>query len=367
MEFKQSSGALACVVFESCLSVLLQFGITSSGLKSSIISCLSSSALCLAGEYLSEQCISLVTRYTSQFSNKFEETEALIIAECLGSIVRRAGEQIEQDSAAWAPILCVSYIGGFHPDEEVAKAWMAAWNEALTYSGAGNKYSALVRTLPTVTTQICELLHSLSWVQRTIGLCVCRDVAGLFTFEIMHTFLYDLIVALLSCIKLRIWSGQAIVLETLVALLEKYRDVYVFERWGNEHVVEPPVSSLCDPRTVAESCEGEVAAEHTTHSYVSVNSIIRRRPPILHIEELAGAGEVTDEADSSSSITVVEVNCIALMDLILGESVRGEKTYKYSAAKALSGMNQSWRHLATHAPDITLRFLDIMIHQAGKV
>jgi hypothetical protein len=365
LEFKQSNGALACIVFESCMSVLLQFGIISSGLKTSMMGCLSSSALCVSGDYLSEQCFALVTRYSSQFSSKAEDTEALVIAECLGAILRRAGEQLEQGSPVWVPLLCVSYIGSRHLDEDVAVAWTAVWNEALSYSGSGNKFSALLRTLPMVATQIVELLHSLSWVQRTIGLSVCRDVASLFPYDVMQVYLYDIITALLSCIKFRIWNGQALVLETLVALLEKYRDIYVFGSWGTGSIVELLSSSSCDAQSgsgsggTTDMAERDVT-EHAAQGYVTAASIIRR-----HSDPPGSYGDGQRRISEGAGPGLMQVNCVALVELLLRESVRGDKTYRYSAAKALGEMHQSWRYLSKHAPHTSLRFLEVLIHQAG--
>lgn len=350
IDFKKSEGRLARIVFEACLSILLELGITSPGLKGSMLGCLSASSLCVSGDYLTDQCILLVNRYSSQFSSNFEDTEALIIAECLGHILRRAGEQLEQDSSAWAPILCFSYIGSFHPDEDVAKAWMVTWNESLTYSGAGNKYSALVKTLPSIVAQICELLHSLSWTQRTIGLSVCRDVTTLLPFEIIQQYLYDIIVALISCVKFRIWNGQAIVLEALVAVLEKYRDVYVYNSLKNVSVIEVPAgTSDTAGNSTVNAADASVADFPAHHQYVKMSNIIMRK----------------DDAQRSPDGGNVEVNCVAIIELLLVESVRGEKAYRYSAAKALSEMNQSWRHLAKYFPEIPLHYIDVFMGQAG--
>ncbi|CAM9913305.1 unnamed protein product, partial [Ectocarpus fasciculatus] len=219
LEFKRLDGSLARTVFEACLSVLMQFDITSSGLKSAMLSCLSAASLCVPGEYLSSQCLSLVNRYSSQFSSNFEASETLVIAECLGHILRRAGEQLEHDADAWGPILSCSYIGSFHPEDDVARAWAVTWNEALNYSGCGNKYSALVKTLTLVINRLCDLLRSLSWKQRSVGLSVCRDVSSVLPFDIIQPYLFEILVALFSCIKFRIWNGQAIVLETVVFVL----------------------------------------------------------------------------------------------------------------------------------------------------
>lgn len=339
LEFKRLDGSLARTVFEACLSVLMQFDITSSGLKSAMLSCLSAASLCVPGEYLSSQCLSLVNRYSSQFSSNFEASETLVIAECLGHILRRAGEQLEHDADAWGPILSCSYIGSFHPEDDVARAWAVTWNEALNYSGCGNKYSALVKTLTLVINRLCDLLRSLSWKQRSVGLSVCRDVSSVLPFDIIQPYLFEILVALFSCIKFRIWNGQAIVLETVVFVLEKYRAVYVYDRWTGDAPVDPPEADASGADTSVE------LAECVAHQYVVVDNIFRR-----------------SQIAPNSALTV---NCHAVIDCIMVELERGDKSYRYSASKALSEMHESWKHISLHFPIEALRYVERLSNLAG--
>lgn len=350
-EFKKNDGALARIVFEACLSVLLQFDITSVGLKSSMLGCLSAAASCILGDYLSTQCVKLVERYSSQFSTSFEATETLVIAQCLGSIIRKAGEQLEHDSEVWSSILCCSYIGSFHPDIDVSKAWMITWNESLNCSGCGNKYSALLKVLPSVTIQICELLRSLSWVQRTVGLAVIRDVTNSLPFDIIKVYTFDLIVSLLSCIKFRIWTGQALVLETLAIILEKNKSMYSAESWDNNGVVKVPVGSVSDTNIATSNIDGSMKADDdsVTYQYVAFDSIVRIR----------------HESEKTVEEMMFEINRCAVIDLFLAEAVRGDKLYRYSAAKALAEMHESWVYLSKYCPAIAMQYLSTLCMLSG--
>ena len=341
--FKSYDGALARVVFDSCLSVLLQNSLTSSGLKSSMLQCLAVAGISSGGDYLSGQLLLLTSRYSDNFTEKYDCEDATVIANCLGHIIRRGGDQLDFEVPVWEDLLCCSYVGSFSMDEDVAKAWMIVWNESLTHSGEGTKYSALKKVLSQVKTKVCALLRSLSWTQRKIGISLLKDIVLLFPLDQLRNQLYDMILSLFWCIKYRIWNGQHEVLEAIVFICEKYRDLYIFEESKWEYgVAEAPSASRS-----SFDCESTGITESKDFQYVRSEKI------------LASKGPNHEEA------IIFEVNCFGLVELLLCESLRGDKQYKYSAAKALSEMRKSWRDFAVRCPHKSLYYLDIIIRRAG--
>ncbi len=375
-ELRSSNDSLASFIFISCLNVMIQSSISSTGLKNSLLSCLSAVSAITDVNFVTAQIVIIIDRYARQFSTHYDASENVVTGECVLSIIRKAGEGIE-DESVWNQILSCSYIGSFHSDDAVSSVWTLVWNEALVHSGTGNKFSALLRISAAVIKQTDQLVGSLSWVQRGVGLSVISDLTSVLPYEAMKPFLFLALYSLLRCVRYRIWTGQGAALETIAVIFSKYCNFYDYDVLSFNPVTRREIEESDGSKTeLASSAEDNNNIDYTSHCYVNMMAIYG-----YHNDS-----NTSDDADSipysskkhrrsTEDITElllqcgsnVKVSCIGVIDLLLIEATRGEKVYKFSAVKALSDMHLCWSHISNSSLELSAKYMKLLADLSGKL
>jgi hypothetical protein len=289
---------------------------------------------------------------------QYDVDETLTVSECILSIIKKAGDRID-DTETWNSVLSCSYLGCYYSDETVKSSWKAVWGEALVHSGCGSKQAALLRIISDVSEQIVKLLGSLSWVQRTSGLAALNDVSSLVSEDSFGPSLYNLLEAVLLNIKPRIWSGQQNVIETLILVLERYTNIYDFSDWM---VPDEEAEVVLDSKDTDEGASDNQPISAVVR-YVRLDKLLKKS------DLLAGLKRKLN-SDTSASSTQADPNSPrisvpALFRLLLRESKRGDKDYRFFAMKSLSEMRFCWDHVSREKPELFMDIIDELMSLAG--
>ena len=350
--------------FRIVLSSLINSPHMAVTLNKALLGGLGSLAKVINANVLESGCEELISRY--ELLGRDDGSEAPVIASCLLQLVSRAGDRI-LDDCTWSRLLAGTYIGTYDTDLEARGVWTKLWPEVLSGSATGTKTSALLRVLPIVVKLVCALLTDLAWDKRKQAVAVIGDLTVSLSSQHLSPSMGSVVEALIRSVPGQIWSGQAVALESLSAVVGKCFLT------GNVHFTAPETSLLLyrykgnDTLKVSEG-SGEVAEAKKSTSedneevvVITLADAIVKKTPLLSgttsatidtasialIIELSQSSYYPESEKKSEESSYDEKNhgyldkiwslsLRGLIALLLHESRRGDREYRLSAAKALS-------------------------------
>jgi hypothetical protein len=313
---------------------------------------------------LAAGCEELISRY--ELLGRDDGSEAPVIASCLLQLVSRAGDRI-LDDCTWSRLLAGTYIGTYDTDLEARGVWTKLWPEVLSGSATGTKTSALLRVLPIVVKLVCALLTDLAWDKRKQAVAVIGDLTVSLSSQHLSPSMGSVVEALIRSVPGQIWSGQAVALESLSAVVGKCFLT------GNVNFTAPESTLLLNRYSGGSTVKGEreglgeVAESKTSTSdnleevVITLEDAIIKKTPLLPsttsatvdtasialtielaqssyfpVSEKKSEASPADESENNHGDRRWSISLRGLIALLLHESRRGDREYRLSAAKALS-------------------------------
>lgn len=331
-------------------------------LKKFLLGGLGSLSKVVNADVLANEVAKLITRYETL--GRDDCSEATVIASCLLQIVNRAGDRL-LDDCAWSRLIACTYVGTSDTNPEAQEVWSKLWPEVLSGSATGTKSAALLRVLPIIIKLLCTLLSDLAWDKRKQAVAVIADLMASLPSQHISSHLGSIVEALLRSIPGQIWSGQAIVLETVATIVTKCFPSGSLDFSLSVHSLLVARHSVS---AVKESSESRVTAVQDTPADVRYDDILTVKDAIikktvtpsgsdamqLDTTEIALRIEMFQDASTlplGETTTLTEerwkgdtdggtwtLSLRGLISLLLHETKRGDREYRLSAAKALSSL-----------------------------
>lgn len=245
--------------------------------------------------------------------------DPIILAQCAQQMISRAGDQIIDDNL-WIKVLACSYAGTF--DELSKQIWTTVWSDALSSSNAGNKSTALLRIFPICCNTVANLLSDLSWIKRTQGMVMFNDMISSLNSQQLAPNIGAIIEKLLCTIPGRIWTGQGQALETLTTVITKMPERLDLE------LSRDTILTL-NPDTIKLTFD---------------NMLQKKNDP----EAMVIDKETMDIEESISYINW-RISALGLIRLFLHEAQRGDKDYRFAAARACAAL--PWKYIGANKPE----------------
>jgi len=316
-------GPYSTRAFSEAISLLLTAPSMAPSLRHSLLSCLGALGKVINPNDLEAAVRRLITSYNS-LGRETRDQSAAVIAACIQQLINRCSSQLI-DHDVWTALLACVYVGTFDADAKSRDTWAAVWGETLSQSGAGNKGTALRRTLMSVLSTVSQYLHDLSWTRRSHGLAILDDICRSLPGEQVAPNVGYVIKDLLWLLPGKIWSGQGQVLALLSLLVTKCENCL-------DCTVARDVVLLSVPRTVDGNTDRkEVGAAQTVLSLADL--LVWK----LRAEE-GGDAELPTMEISFDVTHRWSISTRGMLALLVNEAGRGEKTYRLEAAAALAAL-----------------------------
>ena len=242
--------------------------------------------------------------------------DPIILAQCAQQMISRAGDQIIDDNL-WIKVLACSYAGTF--DDISKHIWTIVWSDALSSSNAGNKSTALLRMFPLCCTNVSNLLCDLSWIKRTQGMIMFNDMVVSLNAQQLAPNIGSIIEKLICTIPGRVWTGQGQALETLMSVLAKMPERLDLS-------LNSEVILTLNPGVVK----------------LSYDNMLQKRN---QTESLAMMDDETLVIEESQSYINWRISAAGILRLLLHETRRGDKEYRYAAARSCAAF--PWKSIET--------------------
>jgi len=306
--------------FSEAVSLLLTAPSMAPSLRQSLLSCLGALGKVINPNALEAAVRRLIALYHSQGREKRDQSAA-IIAACIQQLINRCSSQLI-DHDVWSALLACVYVGTFDGDAKSRDTWAAVWGETLSQSGAGNKSTALTRTLQSVLSTVSQYLHDLSWARRSHGLAILDDICRSLPGEQVAPNVGSVITDLLLLLPGKIWSGQGQVLSLLSLLVAKCDSCLDCSALGD-------VVLLSVPRVA----DGADTVDNTTQTMLSLADLLVWKLRTEERDEVLPAKEIAIDVTHRWAISMR-----GFLALLVNEAGRGDKTYRLEAAAALASL-----------------------------
>jgi len=321
--------------FSEAVSLLLSAPSMAPSLRHSLIACLGALGKVINPNALETAVRRLISSYNS-LGRETRDQSAAVIAACIQQIINRCSSQLI-DHDVWTALLACVYVGTFDGDTKSRDTWAAVWGETLSQSGAGNKGTALKRTLRPVLSTVSQYLHDLSWTRRSHGLAILDDICRSLPGEQVSPNVGPVIKDLLLLLPGKIWAGQGQVLALLSQLVAKCENCLDCAAAGDVVLL-----------SVSRAAEGAASADSTANSPTQA---VLSLADLLVWKLRAEKGDAELLTATNDAIDVTRrwaVSMRGLLALLVNEAGRGDRTYRLEAAAAVAALPWS-KLLATQA------------------
>lgn len=326
--------------FRSVLSALLSSNRMAVTLRRSLLSGLGALSKVVNPELMSVMCKELVDSYDR--IDRDDDDLGEVIANCLLQIISRSGDRL-YDDVLWINLLSASYVGMFDENASSKAVWEKLWSEVLSNSGVGTKQSAVQKMYTIVLVRVHKLTSGLSWTRRCQGLSALDDLIKSISGAFLSSEIGPVLRCLLQTIPGRIWKGQNLVLQLLAAIINKCEDNLDMSTGSNIVFISDTITLDIDSLKTRKSSD-----------YNSDDTAIE-------IAEFP-AQNATDN-DVNGSTANWRVSARGIISLLVHECRRGESSYRYAAAKALSSL--PWKLISERTIDIFYEYVDTFLGLAS--
>ena len=322
--------------FQSVLLALLSSNRITVTLRRSLLSGLGALSKVVNAELMSNMCKELIDTYDR--INRDDDDLGEAIANCLLQIISRSGDRL-LDDVLWINLLATSYVGMFDNNLTSREVWEKLWSEVLSNSGVGTKQSAVLKMYNIVLLRIHKLIIGLSWTRRCQGLSTLDDLIKSISGAYLSNEISPVLRCLLQTIPGRIWKGQDMVLQLLAAIINKC--VENLDMSANSNIIFFTDTFVLDidslkTRKISDNITDDIAIE---------------------------IGEFPLENITTNEKTNWRVSARGIISLLIYECHRGERSYRYAAATALSSL--PWKHITGQTAGIFHEYVETFIHLAG--
>lgn len=319
------------------------------------------------GDVLSDESSKLVVTYNSLQHMELEQSTML--ANCLYQLVHRGGDKMNDD-AVWLQILSCSYIGSFDLDASTKDTWAKTFSEALSMSGMGTKSYAINKAITIVIGTIKTFLVDTSWLRRSQALLVLKDIIQSVRFSDLE--ISEVIPMLLYMIRGSVWSGKSLLLETIVEILLQNKDNFVSNSETKILFISGETKDFVASQVMDANANNDSTFILTTDDLLVKKEFQNVMVSVADDDTETSSFAISKTGSEQSKDSIISrltkkpfwtVNVINLVSVLLRESQKSDKDYRFAAAKALALF--PWNYLSSKFTKLLRVFISQFRDMAG--
>ena len=339
-------------------SIILSLLTASSRIAGSLKDALLKGVVVLGKVVSIETILSAARQLVTSYYNlgRDDDNQSVFIASIIAQIIARNGERID-DTDVWSDLLSIVYVGMFDDDTESKRIFSDVWSITLSYSGTGNKISAVNRLYQSLlSNQVISLLTDNSWKRKHQGVLIVKDMVPLLSPKCLYYCIGYIMELFLILLKRQRWSGQDDVCDALIYSVNKF--IAVDEASNTDADTDTWYLNAID---YSSSMDTIIQTTSVNNKSNLNGHIVFDRALTLH--DLTNSA-MTQSAPALQLSTVYwKLSIKALINLLLDECNRHEDTYQFNVAKSLAAI--PWKVLGQRTPTLLKDYIDTLLHLAG--
>jgi hypothetical protein len=283
-----------------------------------------------------------------------DDNQSVFIASIIAQIITRNGERID-DVGVWTDLLSIVYVGMFDDDAESKRIFTDIWSVTLSYSGAGNKISAVNRLYQSLfSDQVVNLLTDNSWKRKHQGVLIVKDIVPLLSVSRLYYCVGYITELFLVLLKRQRWSGQDDVCEALICIVNKF---ITSEASSSDPDTDQWYLQAVDYGDSVDTIiqTGLVDNKSNQNTHVAFTRSVA-------LQDLTSAASQSVPALQAATV-YWKLSMKGLIQLLLDESNRYEDTYQFNVAKSLALL--PWKVLGQRIPSLLSDHIQTLLHLAG--
>ena len=339
-------------------SIILSLLTASSRIAGSLKDALLKGVVVLGKVVSMETILSAVRQLVTSYYNlgRDDDNQSVFIASIIAQIISRNGERID-DTDVWSDLLSIVYVGMFDDDAESKRIFSDVWSVTLSYSGTGNKISAVNRLYQSLlSNQVISLLTDNSWKRKHQGVLIVKDMVPLLTPKCLYYCIGYIVELFLMLLKRQRWSGQDEVCEALIYSVNKF--ITVDETSNTDANTDTWYLNAIDYSSSMDTIIQTSLINNKTN--LNKNVVFDRA---LTLHDITNSGMNQSAPALQGSTVYWKLSIKALINLLLDECNRHEDTYQFNIAKSLAVI--PWKVLGQRTPTLFKDCIGTLLHLAG--